>query len=107
MDYSLLLITEVNPFYTESRKLTIQQRKDRISKAESASSAENPNPLAMLSKQHPSIVPEVPEDEENDDNFHLPDKIPQRDEFGSMQNARSNNAMEFPKDELNRQNTVR
>ena len=102
MDYSLLLITEVNPFYTESRKLTIQQKKERASKADSASSAENPNPLAMLSKAHPSIVPEADEAEENDENFHIPDKIPQRDEFGSMQNAKSSNVMEFPQNEVNR-----
>ena len=61
----------------------------------------------MLSKAHPSIVQEVPEDDENDENFQMPNKIPQRDEFGSMQNRKNENAMEFPNKELHRTNTVR
>ena len=75
MDYSLLLITEVNPDFTESRKQTIQKKNERIS-SNSCTSTENPNNLAAMSKAYPSVVPEVPEAMENDESFTLPKKTP-------------------------------
>lgn len=72
MDYSLLLITELNPEFEEKRKGTLKRKQGVID---------------MYSQ--PSVVKEVPEAAENDeDSFAFPQKSPGRDEFASMQNAR-------------------
>ena len=90
MDYSLLLITEVNPFYTEQRKLTMAQKRERSSSNVGAVSAEPENPLGLLSRNNPSVVPEVPEnmETETDMSFHIPGKAPARDEFASQKHVR-------------------
>ena len=90
MDYSLLLITEVNPFYTEQRKLTMAQKRERSSSNVGAVSAEPENPLGLLSRNNPSVVPEVPEnmETETDMSFQIPGKAPARDESASQKHVR-------------------
>lgn len=111
MDYSLLLITEVNPFYTEQRKLTIAQKKERSSSNVAGASNEPDNPLALLSANNPSVVPEVPENMETEDDnmsFQIPSKVPARDEFASQKHLKvdkNDMAEEFYKN-MNRQNTL-
>ena len=108
MDYSLLLITEVNPFYTEQRKLTIAQKKERSSSNVAGASNEPDNPLALLSANNPSVVPEVPENMETEDDnmsFQIPSKVPARDEFASQKHLKvdkNDMAEEFYKN-MNRQ----
>ena len=101
MDYSLLLITEVNPFYTEQRKITLAQRKERMSSPTSKQglgsgiSLDPDNPLALLSRNNPSVVPEVPENMETENDsmsFHVPANKLNRDDFASQKNAKADNS---------------
>ena len=57
--------------------MTVAQRKERTStnhNAASQVSIEQDNTLALLSQNNPSVVPEVPEnmETENDMSFHVP-----------------------------------
>lgn len=90
MDYSLLLITELNPEFEEKRKGTLKRKQGVIDM-----------------NSQPSVVKEVPEAAENDeDSFAFPQKSPGRDEFASMQNARMHSDNQLIDTNVRRQQTV-
>ena len=89
MDYSLLLITEENPFYQDRRKLTLQSKQNAVSKSS------EPRGTHFISNQKHGHLPEVPElleTENAETGFTIPEKRPERTEFSSVQNVMVNDS---------------